>query len=158
MAIAHPYIQTVQGSHFPTIHQVHQITYTQPQLMLPKVRIDFCAKCKWHNRAVWYAQEILQTFSDPESNLVAEIALCPSYTNGGLFQVTVENEAGETVIYRRRMKKSADEQAEAYYYDGFPDSKLLKQLIRNALFPDVGLGHVEGKDSLLTCETCKENE
>lgn len=126
--------------------------------MLPKVRIEYCAKCKWHNRAVWYAQEVLQTFSDPDSNLVAEVALCPSYTNPGLFQVTVENSTGETIIYRRRMKKSATEQSEEYYYDGFPDSKLLKQLIRNTLFPKVGLGHVDGKESLLTCETCKENE
>lgn len=122
--------------------------------MLPKVTIEFCAKCKWHNRAVWYAQEILQTFSDPESNLVAEIALCPSYSQPGLFQVTVEDDKGKRPIYRRRMKKSDSPQTEAFYYDGFPDSKLLKQLIRNALFPSVALGHVDGKESLLTCEAC----
>lgn len=127
---------------------------------MPKVTIRFCAKCKWHNRAIWYTQEVLQTFSDPEKNLVTEVAVCPLHDQPGLFEVAVapDNE-GETVIYRRRMKKLDLDQSEEFYYDGFPDSKLLKQLIRNHLFPEAGLGHVDGKHSVLTeCQPCKDNE
>lgn len=127
--------------------------------MLPKVKIEFCAKCKWHNRAVWYLQEIMQTFSDPEKNLVKEVALCPSYDKPGIFEVTVEKEDGVVMIYKRKLKKSAEPQTESFYFDGFPDSKLLKNLIRNELFPDQGLGHVDGKsDTLQDCIPCREIE
>ncbi|GBL52604.1 hypothetical protein ACI3LY_004875 [Candidozyma auris] len=130
---------------------------------LPKVSIYYCARCKWQNRAVWYMQEVLQTFSDPEKNLVPEVALCPSFENPGLFQITVTTEQGEQIVYKRRMKKVAvEEQSEAYYYDGFPDSKLVKNLIRDALFPESGLGHAENKQredpGLVLCEKCNDNK
>lgn len=127
---------------------------------MPKVIIEFCAKCKWHNRAIWYTQEVLQTFSDPEKNLVTEVSVRPIYDQPGLFQVLVSNTDSKVkVIYRRKMKKSPDAQSEPFYYDGFPDSKLLKQLIRNELFPELGLGHVDGSPTLLAeCKSCKENE
>lgn len=117
---------------------------TPPMPGLPKVTIEYCAKCKWHNRAVWYLLEVLQTFSDPEKNLVAEVAVRPRYDQPGMFQVIVASANGSKVVYRRRMKKTELPQDEEYYYDGFPDSKLLKVLIRNELFPELGLGHVDG--------------
>ncbi|KAF8004492.1 hypothetical protein HF325_001940 [Metschnikowia pulcherrima] len=128
--------------------------------MYPKVIIEYCAKCKWHNRAVWYLQEILQTFSDPEKNLVAEVALRPSYDSPGTFVVRVATEEGQsTIVYCRRMKKSTRPQTELYHYDGFPDSKLLKNLIRNELFPEHGLGHLDGQANILAdCLPCQEIE
>ena len=128
--------------------------------MYPKVIIEYCAKCKWHNRAVWYLQEILQTFSDPEKNLVAEVALRPSYDSPGTFVVRVATEEGQSkTVYCRRMKKSTRPQTELYHYDGFPDSKLLKNLIRNELFPEHGLGHLDGQANILAdCLPCQEIE
>ncbi|KAM9893377.1 hypothetical protein OXX80_012694 [Metschnikowia pulcherrima] len=128
--------------------------------MYPKVIIEYCAKCKWHNRAVWYLQEILQTFSDPEKNLVAEVALRPSYDSPGTFVVRVAAEEGQSkIVYCRRMKKSSQPQTESYHYDGFPDSKLLKNVIRNELFPEHGLGHSDGRaDILADCLPCREIE
>lgn len=128
--------------------------------MYPKVTIEYCARCKWHNRAVWYLQEILQTFSDPEKNLVAEVALRPSYDKPGIFIVEVATKEDDSrIIYCRRMKKSSLPQTEPYHFDGFPDSKLLKNLLRNELFPEHGLGHVDGKADLLAeCVPCRENE
>lgn len=128
---------------------------------MPSVIIEFCAKCLWHNRAIWYIQEVLQTFSDPEKNLVTEVSVRPRHDQPGLFQVLVRGDDGkEKVIYRRKMKKSLEKQDDDFYYDGFPDSKLLKQLIRNELFPELGLGHVDGHqaDLLAVCKPCKENE
>lgn len=128
---------------------------------MPSVAIEFCAKCKWHNRAIWYTQEVLQTFSDPEKNLVTEVNVRPRYDQPGLFQVLVSRDGNEKVIYRRKMKKTEEKQDEDFYYDGFPDSKLLKQLIRNELFPEQGLGHVDkhNDDNLLTvCKPCQDNE
>lgn len=128
--------------------------------MLPKVTIQFCAKCKWQNRAIWYVLEILQTFSDPEKNLIAEVSVCPMYDQPGLFQVLVSTENGtDKVIYRRKMKKSELPQTEEFYYDGFPDSKLLKILLRNELFPEAGLGHADGTAiQLADCIPCRDNE
>lgn len=128
--------------------------------MLPKVSIQFCAQCKWHNRAVWYVQEILQTFSDPAKNLVAEVSVCPLYDQPGMFQVLVSNDKEtDRVVYRRRMRKAETLQTEAFYYDGFPDSKLLKILLRNALFPETALGHADGTGVVLAdCVACNENE
>ncbi|KAF3992174.1 hypothetical protein FT663_01309 [Candidozyma haemuli var. vulneris] len=128
----------------------------------PKVSISYCARCKWQNRAVWYLQEILQTFSDPEKNLIPEVAVCPSYDNPGLFEISVTKDNQEQIVYKRKMKKSDVDQSAEYYYDGFPDSKLLKVLLRNALFPEAGLGHAEGQPTgpglMLTCEKCKDEE
>lgn len=129
----------------------------------PKVTIYYCARCKWQNRAVWYLQEILQTFSDPEKNLIPEVAVCPSYDLPGLFEITVTNKEGEKTVYKRRMKKLAESQSELYFYDGFPDLKLLKVLLRNALFPKADLGHAESVDTkqpglMLACEKCQDEE
>lgn len=126
---------------------------------MPTVIIEYCAKCKWHNRAIWYTQEILQTFCDPETNLVTEVAVRPKYDQPGLFQVLVSRNGDEKVIYRRKMKKTTDPQSEEFYFDGFPDSMLLKQLIRNELFPELGLGHVDGSTGILAnCKPCQKNQ
>lgn len=125
---------------------------------LPKVSIEYCARCKWQNRAIWYLQEILQTFGDPEGSFVAEVSVVPSYDQPGLFRVTTTSAEGkEAIVYWRRMKKLDEAQDEAYYFDGFPDSKLLKVLIRNELFPGQQMGHVDGRAGQLTeCQPCRD--
>lgn len=89
-------------------------------------------------------QEILQTFGEPEK-FVAEISLCPVYDCPGLFQIVASKAEGEkTVLYQRKMKRSETAQTEDFYFDGFPDSKFVKVLIRNHFFPEEKLGHVDG--------------
>lgn len=117
---------------------------------MPKVAIEFCSKCKWHNRAVWYLQEVMQTFEGQ----VTEIALLPRADAPGLFRVSIHIDgAGTKTVYQRRYKKTDAPQDEPFFYDGFPDSKFLKRLIRDELFPDKALGHVEhGAEMLCDCE------
>lgn len=103
-------------------------------------------------------QEILQTFSDPDKNLVAEVAVRPIHDKPGLFQITTHNGEVEKVIYRRRMKKAIEPQTDSFYYDGFPDSKLVKILIRNDLFPDHSMGHTDGKSDTLCTDCNVENQ
>ncbi|RLV87003.1 hypothetical protein JA9_001158 [Meyerozyma sp. JA9] len=122
---------------------------------MAKVIIQFCSKCKWHNRAVWYLQEIMQTFGEGD-RLVSEISIQPKIDAPGLFQVLVQADEGEPkIIYKRKFKKDNGPQDAPYYYEGFPDSKLLKTLIRDELFPSEKLGHVDGH-ATLTCEKCEE--
>ena len=85
----------------------------------PRVEIEYCTQCRWLLRAAWMAQELLTTF---ESEL-GEVALVPG--TGGVFEVRVQ---GETIWYRQEGGH-------------FPESKELKQLIRDRIAPGKDLGH-----------------
>lgn len=131
----------------------------------PRVVIQFCASCKWHLRAVWYLQEIMQTFSDQDKNFIPEIAVQPIYDQPGVFQVLVMKESNNApeILYKKKSKKSQVPQSEEFYYDGFPDSKFLKALLRDKLFPSQSLGHIDKYQSGLnegrrdsTCHECSK--
>ncbi len=85
----------------------------------PRVQIEYCTQCRWLLRAAWMAQEVLTTF---ESEL-GEVALVPG--TGGVFEVRVQ---GETIWSRQERGH-------------FPESKELKQLIRDRIAPGKDLGH-----------------
>ena len=84
-----------------------------------QVEIEYCTQCRWLLRAAWLAQELLTTF---ESDLKA-VSLMPG--TGGVFEVRLNG----GLIFSRK--------AEAR----FPESKELKQLIRDQIDPNRDLGH-----------------
>ena len=88
-----------------------------------RVEIEYCTQCRWLLRAAWMAQELLTTFEDE----LREVALVPG--TGGIFEVRLEGEA----IYSRKAEGR------------FPESKELKQLIRDRIAPDRPLGHSDRK-------------
>jgi len=85
----------------------------------PRVAITYCTQCRWLLRAGWMAQELLTTF-DTE---LGEVALIPG--SGGVFEVHVEGE----LVWSRKVQGR------------FPESKELKQLVRDNVAPDKDLGH-----------------
>ncbi|MGD2074037.1 MAG: SelT/SelW/SelH family protein [Gammaproteobacteria bacterium] len=85
----------------------------------PRVEITYCAQCRFVLRATWMAQELLMTF---ETEL-AEVALVPA--TGGVFEVRVD---GEPVWSKKQQGR-------------FPESKELKQLVRDRVAPGKDLGH-----------------
>jgi selenoprotein W-related protein len=87
--------------------------------MKPRVEITYCTQCRWLLRAAWMAQELLVTF---ESEL-GEVALVPG--TGGIFTVKLD---AELIFSRKEAGR-------------FPESKELKQLIRDRVAPDRDLGH-----------------
>jgi selenoprotein W-related protein len=87
--------------------------------MTPRVEIQYCTQCRWLLRAAWIAQELLTTFE----NELGELALVPG--TGGIFEVRVDGE----VIFSRNQEGR------------FPESKELKQLVRDRIAPDKPLGH-----------------
>ncbi|PRY15686.1 selenoprotein W-related protein [Pontibacter ummariensis] len=91
--------------------------------MTPRVEINYCTQCRWLLRAAWMAQELLTTF---ETEL-GEVALVPG--TGGVFDVRLDGE----LIYSR---KEAGR---------FPESKELKQLVRDRIAPERDLGHSDRK-------------
>lgn len=74
-------------------------------------------------RAAWMAQELLTTF---ETEL-GEVALLPG--TGGVFDVRLDDE----LIYSRKAEGR------------FPESKELKQLVRDRIAPERPLGHSDRK-------------
>lgn len=84
-----------------------------------KVEIEYCTQCRWLLRAAWLAQELLTTFEQD----LHSVSLQPG--TGGVFIVRLN----DTVIFSRK-------EAER-----FPESKELKQLIRDVIAPERELGH-----------------
>ncbi len=92
--------------------------------MKPAITIEYCPKCGWLLRAAYMAQELLTTFSDDLQGVLlkpAEIA--------GTYKIFVNE---EIVTDRKRD-------------GGFPEIKMLKQLIRDKVNPSKSLGHSEDK-------------
>ncbi len=85
----------------------------------PRLRIEYCPKCRWLLRAAWMAQELLTTFEDE----LGEVALVPG--EQGIFRISLEN---ETLWCRKERGR-------------FPEAKEMKQLIRDRVAPGRDLGH-----------------
>jgi selenoprotein W-related protein len=85
----------------------------------PRVEITYCAQCRFVLRATWLTQELLMTFDTD----LGEVALVPG--SGGVFEVRVD---GELVWSKKEQGR-------------FPESKELKQLVRDRVAPEKDLGH-----------------
>jgi selenoprotein W-related protein len=88
---------------------------------MKRVAITYCRQCNWLLRAAWVAQEVLSTFAED----VSEVALVPS--TGGVFTI----EVGDDLVWDRKRD------------GGFPDIRILKQVVRDRIAPDRDLGHVD---------------
>lgn len=96
---------------------------TKVAMATPRIEINYCTQCRWLMRAAWMAQELLTTFVAE----VGEVALVPG--TGGVFDVRLNGD----LIYSR---KEAGR---------FPESKELKQLVRDRIAPEMPLGHSDSK-------------
>jgi selenoprotein W-related protein len=91
----------------------------------PRLAIEYCTRCNWMLRSAWMAQELLTTFN----GTVGEVALIPNHKQGGIFEVSLLTSEGEIMLYSRATSGT------------FPESKELKQLVRDAIDPGRDLGH-----------------
>jgi selenoprotein W-related protein len=96
----------------------------QPTTRQHHIEIEYCTQCHWLLRSAWMAQELLTTF---ESD-IAGLTLVPG--SGGIFEVRLNRE----LIFSRKTEGR------------FPESKELKQLIRDRIDPERSLGHSDKKD------------
>lgn len=85
----------------------------------PRIAIRYCTQCNWMLRAAWMAQELLSTFGQD----LGEVALVPG--TGGVFEVHADAE----LLWSRAIEGR------------FPESKELKQRLRDRCFPERDLGH-----------------
>jgi selenoprotein W-related protein len=86
----------------------------------PVIEITYCRLCGWGLRAGWMAQELLTTFAEE----VGSVQLTPD-ASGGVFDVRVD----DVLIWSRKE------------CGRFPESKELKQLVRDRIAPGRSLGH-----------------
>jgi len=89
----------------------------------PRLEIEYCTQCRWLLRAAWMAQELLTTFQAE----LGEVALVPG--TGGVFEVRLD---GETIFSRAQQGR-------------FPESKELKQSVRDRIAPEKDLGHSDAR-------------
>lgn len=92
--------------------------------MKPMITIEYCPRCGWMLRAAYFAQELLTTFTED----IHGVLLHPSEV-GGTFRVKVD----QNEMFDR--KKAGR----------FPETKELKQLIRDVVNPGKDLGHSDIK-------------
>jgi selenoprotein W-related protein len=90
-----------------------------------RVEIEYCTQCRWLLRAAWLAQELLTTF---EAEL-GEVALVPG--SGGVLDVRLD---GELIFSRASAGR-------------FPESRELKQAVRDRVAPERSLGHSDRASS-----------
>ncbi|KAL6712617.1 hypothetical protein ACN47E_000494 [Coniothyrium glycines] len=121
---------------------------TSAQVALPRVAITYCTQCKWMLRAAYFGQELLSTFGTQ----IGEIALIPA--TGGLFTVELTYIPASTTSNENNFEVQKvllwDRKAEG----GFPETKVLKQRVRDCIDPKKDLGHsdVGGKKKAATGE------
>lgn len=89
----------------------------------PTISIRYCTQCNWMLRSAWLAQELLSTFAQD----LHQVALLPA--SGGIFEIHVN-----TVLVWERKRDG-----------GFPEAKVLKQRVRDIVFPERDLGHSDRK-------------
>lgn len=84
------------------------------------ITVEYCTGCRWLTRASWVAQELLITFEDD----IDGVCLKPSAVSG-----TFKVFSGTKIFWDRSTE------------GGFPELKVLKQLIRDCVSPEKDLGH-----------------
>lgn len=89
------------------------------------VEINYCTQCHWLMRSAWMAQELLTTFEAD----IKSLNLAPGA--GGVFDIRLN---GLLIFSRKEAGR-------------FPESKELKQLIRDQIEPERDLGHSDVKVS-----------
>ncbi len=88
-----------------------------------RVEITYCTQCRWMLRAAWLAQELLTTFEED----LYSVALKPG--TGGVFDIHLN---GQRIFSRKDAGR-------------FPQSKEVKQRIRDLIDPQRDLGHSDSK-------------
>ncbi|GLE02009.1 hypothetical protein PINS_up010847 [Pythium insidiosum] len=100
------------------------------------VEIEYCTGCRWMLRAAWLAQELLTTFQTDATSRLRSVMLTPNSRQGGVFQVYLHATDGSVDKELLWSRKAVGR---------FPESKELKQILRDHICPTKELGHSDKK-------------
>ncbi|KAF2691883.1 hypothetical protein K458DRAFT_6812 [Lentithecium fluviatile CBS 122367] len=143
------------------VHPILKMSSTQSApVSLPRVAITYCTQCRWMLRAAYFGQELLSTFGTQ----IGEIALVPA--TGGLFTVELVSES--YIPPTTTQEGDGDGRSEVgmqkvLLWDrktegGFPETKVLKQRVRDCIEPGRDLGHSDKGGKKKTDEGGKVEE
>ena len=126
------------------------------------ISIEYCSGCQWMLRSTWMASEMLTTFANDSSlTSISLIPKGPPLSEGGIFRITARSSSSNneqdlgsnssTLLWDRKIQGR------------FPESKELKQLIRDLIDPSKDLGHSDKKDGDSSlkeddCIECREQQ
>ena len=128
------------------------------------ISIEYCSSCRWMLRGNWILSELLTTFANEDKLVsISLIPQGPPLCDGGIFRICASNsdEGGrddgddeKIVLWDRKMNGR------------FPESKEVKQLVRDVCNPDIDLGHSDvakedianSKEEADDCIECKEEQ
>ncbi len=102
---------------------------------MDQVTIEYCTGCRWGLRSFWLAQELLTTFQDEAALEAVTLIPCRPPMPGGMFFVQCWKDRSNIEVLWDRLEEGS-----------FPDSKELKQLVRDEISPKKFLGHSDTKD------------
>ncbi|GAX27413.1 hypothetical protein FisN_23Hh127 [Fistulifera solaris] len=102
---------------------------------MDQVTIEYCTGCRWGLRSFWLAQELLTTFQVEAALEAVTLIPCRPPMPGGMFFVQCWNDQRNAEVLWDRLEEGS-----------FPDSKELKQLVRDEISPKKFLGHSDTKD------------
>ena len=129
---------------FSSTDQEAEISSLAPRF--PRVEIEYCPGCRWLLRSAYLAQELLTTFESslgsylPKdilyyyvfiSSFIGEVALIPQREISGTFIIRVNG----IIVWDRTQEGTK----------GFPETKILKQLVRDIIDTNIDLGHSDKK-------------
>lgn len=106
-----------------------------------QVTIEYCPGCRWNLRAFWMAQELLWTFADAPA--LEAVSVIPCRDEAGRFRVHCFDSSDVDTPISKVLWDRVEQ-------SGFPDIKVLKQLIRDEIDPQLFLGHSDSEDRRLT--------
>jgi selenoprotein W-related protein len=111
------------------------------------ISIEYCSACLWMLRSTWIASELLTTFAKEKK--LASISLIPKsppLSPGGIFRIRACSGSSDKLYIDEsetdvEVKVLWDRSVEGR----FPESKEVKQLVRDVVNPDRDLGHSDKK-------------
>lgn len=108
------------------------------------ISIEYCTGCRWLLRSTWITQELFTTFEKEMTSitLIPNKPLPPS--KGGVFQMKLLNHKEEEEVEENQREPGDVLLWDRKVQGGFPESKQIKQMIRNIIAPDKSLGHSDG--------------
>lgn len=109
-------------------------TASPPKTAFQQVTIEYCTGCRWMLKSFWLAQELLSTFG---KDALDAVTVVPSFDTKGKFVMQLHSTMSSSPGAKTKKLLLWDRQEQG----GFPVTKEFKQTLRDAINPDLYLGH-----------------
>jgi len=165
------YIKSISSSSLEMTSSLLQMTSSSTLTTQEgfNISIEYCSSCRWMLRSNWILSELLTTFAyEDELVSISLIPQGPPLSDGGIFRLCASNYDDEDRDIKHDNEKNTMVLWDRKVNGRFPESKEVKQLVRDVCNPDIDLGHsdvnkVDKVDNIANskeedCVECKEEQ